>query len=476
MKKNVVLVNLFWKFAERCGAQLVQFIVSVILARILLPEVYGTVTLVLVFTRLLQVFVDSGFGNALIQKKDADELDFSSVFYFNIVACSLMYVGMYLVAPYIAMFYEDMSLIPIIRVMSLSIVVSGLKNVQQAYVSRTLQFKRFFYATLCGTISSGVVGVFMALHGAGVWALVGQHLTSLLVDTVVLWWTVKWRPKWIFSLERLKRLYSYGWKIFLSSLIDVGYNDLRQLIIGKLYSTSDLAFYEKGKQFPHLIINNVNASISSVLFPVMANAQDNPQKVKEMTRKAIKTSSYIMSPLMMGLAFTAETVVSLVLTDKWLFCVPFMRIFCITYMFYPIHTANLNAVKALGRSDLFLKLEIIKKGVGLIILLISMPYGVMAMAYSLLISSFTSQIINSWPNKKLLDYGYSEQLKDILPSIFLAAFMGICVFVIRWLALSDIVTLVLQVCFGGLLYIGLSALFKMEIFRLLIDGVKKRKK
>ncbi|MBR5799517.1 MAG: lipopolysaccharide biosynthesis protein [Lachnospiraceae bacterium] len=476
MKKNVVLVNLFWKFAERCGAQLVQFIVSVVLARILLPEVYGTVTLVLVFTRLLQVFVDSGFGNALIQKKDADELDFSSVFYFNIVACSLMYVGMYLVAPYIAMFYEDMSLIPIIRVMSLSIVVSGLKNVQQAYVSRTLQFKRFFYATLCGTISSGVVGVFMALRGAGVWALVGQHLTSLLVDTVVLWWTVKWRPKWIFSLERLKRLYSYGWKIFLSSLIDVGYNDLRQLIIGKLYSTSDLAFYEKGKQFPHLIINNVNASISSVLFPVMANAQDNPQKVKEMTRKAIITSSYIMSPLMMGLAFTAEAVVSLVLTDKWLFCVPFMRIFCITYMFYPIHTANLNAVKALGRSDLFLKLEIIKKGVGLIILLISMPYGVMAMAYSLLISSFTSQIINSWPNKKLLDYGYLEQLKDILPSIFLAVFMGICVFVIRWLALSDIVTLVLQVCFGGLLYIGLSALFKMEIFRLLIDGVKNRKK
>lgn len=473
MKKSIVVTNLFWRFAERCGAQLVQFIVSVILARILMPEVYGTITLVLVFTRILQVFVDSGFGNALIQKKEADDLDFSSVFYFNTVICVVIYFFMYCMAPYISGFYGDASLIAIIRVLCLTIVVSGLKNVQQAYVSRTLQFKKFFYATLIGTVISAIIGVGMALCGMGVWALVAQNLTNLIIDTIVLWCTVKWKPKRIFSWQRLKELYSYGWKLFLSSLLDTGYNNLRQMIIGKLYSSADLAYYDKGKQFPNLIITNVNASINSVLLPVMSKEQDNRENIKNMTRKAIKTSSYIMAPLMMGLAFTARPIVSLILTDKWLPCIPFLRIFCITYMFYPIHTANLNAIKALGRSDLFLKLEIIKKVIGLIILAVSMQYGVMAMAYSLLLGSLTGQIINSWPNRKLLRYGYLEQLKDIMPNILLAVLMGICVSFVNYLGFSHIITLLIQVCLGTVIYIGASALLKLEIFLFLYESLKE---
>lgn len=473
MKKSIVVTNLFWRFAERCGAQLVQFIVSVILARILMPEVYGTITLVLVFTRILQVFVDSGFGNALIQKKEADDLDFSSVFYFNTVICVVIYIFMYCMAPYISGFYGDASLIAIIRVLCLTIVVSGLKNVQQAYVSRTLQFKKFFYATLIGTVISAIIGVGMALCGMGVWALVAQNLTNLIIDTIVLWCTVKWKPKRIFSWQRLKELYSYGWKLFLSSLLDTGYNNLRQMIIGKLYSSADLAYYDKGKQFPNLIITNVNASINSVLLPVMSKEQDNRENIKNMTRKAIKTSSYIMAPLMMGLAFTARPIVSLILTDKWLPCIPFLRIFCITYMFYPIHTANLNAIKALGRSDLFLKLEIIKKVIGLIILAVSMQYGVMAMAYSLLLGSLTGQIINSWPNRKLLRYGYLEQLKDIMPNILLAVLMGICVSFVNYLGFSHIITLLIQICLGAVIYIGASALLKLEIFLFLYESLKE---
>ena len=413
--KKSVIGNFIWRFAERCGAQLVTFIVSIALARILDPKDYGTIALVTVFTTILQVFVDSGLGTALIQKKDADDLDFSSVFYFNFIVCIILYVGMFIAAPYIALFYKDTTLTPVIRVISLTIVISGVKGIQQAYVSKNMLFKRFFFSTIGGTIFSAVLGIAMAYMGYGVWALVAQQLSNTAIDTLILWLTVKWRPKKMFSYERLKGLFSFGWKLLISSLLDTAYNNLRNLIIGKLYSSSDLAFYNQGEKFPKVIVMNINASIDSVLLPTMSVEQDNPERIKQMTRRAIKTSTYVMAPLMMGLAFCAEPIVRLVLTDKWIFCIPFLRIFCITYMFWPVHTANLNAINAMGRSDWFLRLEIIKKIVGLAILLSTMWFGVMAMAYSLLLSSVLSQIINSWPNRKLLKYGYLEQVRDFAP-------------------------------------------------------------
>lgn len=471
-KNPKVLANFLWRFAERCGAQGVAFVVSVVLARLLAPEVYGTIALVTVFTTILNVFIDSGFGNALIQKKDADDLDFSTVFYFNITVCTLLYLGMFFAAPWIARFYKNLELTPVIRVLSLTLIISGVKNVQQAYVSRTMQFKRFFFATLGGTIGAAVIGIVMAYHGFGVWALVVQQIFNATVDTIILWITVKWRPRWMFSFERLKGLFSYGWKLLVSSLLDTVYNDLRQLIIGKMYTTSDLAQYNRGKQFPNLIVTNVNSSINSVLLPTMSRAQDDPARVKAMTRRAMKTSTYVMAPLMMGLAFIGEPIVDLILTEKWLPCVPFLRIFCITYMFYPVNTTNLNAIKAMGRSDLFLKLETIKKVIGLIVLLGTMRFGVMAMAYSLLFTSITSQIINSWPNKKLLDYSYPEQIRDILPGILLAVFMGCCVYPVKWIGFSDLLTLFIQVVMGACIYIGGSALLKLEGFRYLWEQLK----
>ena len=296
-----------------------------------------------------------------------------------------------------------------------------------------------------------------------------QQLSNTAIDTLILWLTVKWRPKKMFSWERLKGLLSFGWKMLTSSLLDTVYNNIRSLIIGKMYSSSDLAFYDQGKKFPNVIVTNINTSIDSVLLPTMSNAQDDASRVKSMTRRAIKTSTYIMAPLMMGLAFCATPVVRLVLTDKWLPCVPFLRIFCITYMFYPIHTANLNAIKAMGRSDLFLKLEIAKKIVGMALLLSTMWFGVMAMAYSLLVSSVLSQIINSWPNRKLLNYGYLEQLKDILPGIALAVFMGCCVNIVTLFQLSNVVTLLIQIPMGAVIYIATSSLLHLESFEYLMD-------
>lgn len=467
MKTQSVLKNFLWRFAERCGAQLVTFIVSVVLARILAPEDYGQIALITVFTTIMQVFVDSGLGTALIQKKDADDLDFSSVFYFNFVVCLVLYAIMFMAAPIIASFYKDVSLTPIIRVISLTIVISGVKGIQQSYVSRNMLFRRFFYATLGGTVFSAFLGIGLAYTGFGVWSIVAQQLSNTAIDTLILWLTVKWRPKKMFSWERLKGLLSFGWKMLASALLETLYGNIRSLIIGKLYSSADLAYYNQGDKFPNVIANNINTSIDSVLLPTMAGVQDDASRVKAMTRRAIKTSTYIMAPLMMGLAFCAEPIVRLVLTDKWLPCVPFLRIFCITYMFYPIHTANLNAIKAMGRSDLFLKLEIAKKVVGMALLLSTMWFGVMAMAYSLLVSTMASMVINSWPNRMLLHYSLIEQLKDILPGIFISLIMGVCVLIIGILPLPVGGMLILQVCAGAAVYTGLSAFLKLESFEYL---------
>lgn len=470
--KESVLSNLIWRYAERCGAQLVTFIVSVVLARILTPEDYGTIALVTVFTTIMQVFVDSGLSTALIQKKDADDLDFSSVFYFNFVVCIILYLIMFFAAPLIASFYNMPELLPVIRVISLTIVISGVKGVQQSYVSRNMLFKRFFYATLGGTIFSAFLGIAMAYAGFGVWAIVAQQLSNTAIDTLILWTTVKWRPHLRFSWERLKGLLGFGWKMLCSALLDTVYNNLRSLLIGKVYSSVDLAYYNEGDRFPKLIVTNINTSIDSVLLPAMSKEQDNRNRVKSMTRRAITASCYIMAPLMLGLACCAKNVVTVVLTEKWLPCVFFLQVFCISYMFYPIQTANLNAIKAMGRSDLFFKIEIWKKVIGMILLLSTLFISVEAMAYSLLISTLFSMIINSWPNKKLLKYSFIEQMKDILPSILLATVMGGVVYLIGLLDIPTVPQLLIQVVCGGAIYLFGSVILKLEPYIYLLGTIK----
>lgn len=478
--QRIILSNMAWRFAERIGAQGVKLVVEIALARLLLPDDYGLIALVTVFINILNVFVDSGLGNALIQKKDADVVDFSSVFWFNVCWCIVLYLLLYISSPFISGYYGRPELTPVLRVLGIQIIISGVKNVQQAFVSRTLQFKRFFFATLGGTIGAAVVGIWMAYRGLGVWALVAQQLFNVLVDTIILWITVKWRPQFTFSFSRLKVLFAFGWKLLVSSLIDTTYNEIRQLIIGKKYTSDALAFYNRGRQFPFLFVSNVNNAIDSVLLPTMSKEQDERDRVKSMTQRSIKISVYIMAPIMMGLAFIGEPFIRLLLTEKWLPAVPYMRIFCISFMFYPVHTANLNAMKALGRSDLFLKLEIVKKVVGFSMLLITMNISVMAMAYSLLFTSITSQLINSWPNRKLLNYPYLEQLKDILPSIILAIAMGFCIHFLDRLGLPDILTLLLQVITGILIYITTSKILKLSSYEyvknLLLSFMRHRKR
>lgn len=465
-----VTSNLIWRFLERCGAQGVSFVVSIVIARILDPEVYGTIALVAVFTTILNVFIDSGLGSALIQKKDADDVDFSTVFFFNVFMCVVVYLLLYFAAPLIGSFYANPELVPIVRVLGVSILISGIKNIQIAYVSKHLIFKKFFFSTLGGTIGAAFLGIWMAVKGYGVWALVYQGLFNNFVDTVILWITVKWRPKLIFSMKRLKNLLSYGWKLLVSALIDTTYTELRQLLIGKIYTSDDLAFYNRGENFPKLIVQNINASIDSVLLPTMSEVQDNRDRVKAMTRRSIKTSTYIMMPMMIGLAVCAEPIIQLFLTDKWLDAVFFMRVFCFSYIVYPIHTANLNAIKAVGRSDLFLKLEIIKKILGLAVLLSTMWFGVEIIALSCVFTSIICQLVNSWPNKKLLGYSYLEQLADMLPQMILSACMGVIVYSINFISISSGMKLLIQIPLGIVIYIGLSILFKVESYEY-VQGV-----
>lgn len=469
---NKITSNFIWRILERFAAQGVTFALSIILGRLLDPSVYGEVALVTILITILQVFVDSGFGTALIQKKDADDLDFSTVFFFNVGACCVMYAAIFFCAPLIARLYNIPKLTDIIRVMGLTVIISGVKNIQQAYVSKNMLFKKFFFATLGGTIGAACLGIALALSGFGVWALVLQSLFNNMVDTVILWVTVKWRPQLKFSWKRFKSLYSFGWKLLASNLLNTIYNDIRQIAIGLVYTTESLAFYNKGHQFPKLIVDNVNSSIDSVLLPAMSKEQDSKDRIKQMTRRSIRISSYLIVPMMVGLAACAEPLIKILLTEKWLPCVMFLRIFCFTMAFYPIHTANLNAIKAMGRSDIFLKLEIVKKVIGILALLATIWISVEAMAISLIFTTLISGVINAFPNRRLLDYKIGEQMFDILPTFALAGAMGLIVCGISFMPINDFLILAIQVPVGVIVYVAGSKILKFDSFDYLWSMVR----
>lgn len=472
ISKQIVLKNLIWKFAERCGAQAIAFIVSIILARILAPRDYGALALVLIFLSLLQVFADSGLGIALIQKKTADALDYSSVFFSNVVLAVLLYGLVWLSAPIIAVFYKMPEIVALLRVLGVTLLLFSLQNIQQAYVSRNMMFRKFFFATFSASLISAIVGIGMAYSGFGVWALAGQQLTNATVRTASLWLIVPWRPSWGFSWERWRMLFSFGWKMLASALFDSSYRQIWQLVIGKVYSPTDLAFYSQGEKFPQVVVSNISTSIDSVLLPTMATAQDDISRLREMTRRALKTNIFIMAPMMIGMAFMAELIVRVVLTEKWLPCVPFFCIACINYMFNPIYTVNLNALKALGRSDIFLALEIIKKIIGLILLLVTMRHGVLAMAYGALITTVIGQPINIWPTRRLIRYGYVSQFYDFFPSVLLAVLTGTLVRPISWLGWADCVTLFIQIVLGTFIYILGAIIFRLEAATYLWDALR----
>ena len=475
--KKDVISNFSWRYMERFGSQAVGFIVSIVLARLMAPEAFGVVAIVSVFTTLLNVFVDSGFGNALIQKKNADNVDFSSVFYFNVFSCGVLYLLLYAVAPLIATLYDNFQLTALIRVASLSLIVSGLRNVQQAYVSRNMLFKKFFMASVIALFISAFLGIFFAYRGYGAWAIVIQQLSNTGMSTLLLWFIVRWRPSRVFSFERLRGLFSYGWKLLAASLIDSLVSEIRSLLIGKVYTPADLAFYDRGKVFPYAVMSGINTSFGSVIFPVLSRYQDNMNDRKIVIRKSIRMSVFFVFPIMIWLAVSAHSIVSVLLTEKWLPCVLFMQILCFETIFWPVVATHQNAVNSIGRSDVYLKIIATGKTITICLLVASIFIGVVWVAVSSVVLVFCTFVFSACANHRLNHYRYREQASDLLQGVSPAVCVGGAAYLVSVFPLSPLWMLVLQILGGCLAFVGYGMMTKHKemgmIIKMFVSKIKR---
>lgn len=473
-EKEAVLQGVFWKFAEHFSAQLVSLVVSVILARLLDPGEYGIISLVTVFIAIANTFVTSGFGLALIQKKEVDSVDYSSVLYFTLVFSGVVYFLLFFLAIPISDFYEIPVLKPVLRVLSISVPIMGMNSIQQAYISKNMEFKKFFRATIIGTMISAIVGICMAYMGFGVWALVAQTLTNNIVDTIILQLTIEWKPTREFSFSRIASLLNYGWKLLVQSLIAQMYASLRSLLIGKIYTATDLAYYNKGIQFPNLISTNIDTAINTVLFSAMSRAQDSVETVKSMARKATQLTSYMMSPLLIGFIAVATHFINCLLTDKWLMAVPFLRIGCVVLLFRAPQTGILQALKALGKSDSVLKCDVPIRIFAILILLFSIRFGVIYFALSEIATTILGTIIYAVAAKKYVRYNFREIAEDFMVNIARASVMGLVVWLFGlYLPFGDFWTMMIQIALGVLIYVFISLITKSTDCFYLMETIRE---
>ena len=462
--KSKTVSGLFWKLNERVGIQLVRMLTMIVLARILTPEDYGAIALVMVFVGVCDVIVTSGLCTPLIQKKEADKLDFSTIFWTSLFLSFILFILIFISAPAIASFYEMPILSPVLRVLDIGVIISAIGSVQNAFVSRCLQFKTFFYANLIGLIISGVIGIWMAYCDFGIWALVGQHLTNLIISTILVFIIIKWKPTLEFSFIRLKGMWNFGWKIFVAALINKIFQDIRTLLIGKVYTKQDLAYYNQGNIYPHMIVDNVNTTINSVLFPAIALIQDDIPTVKGFLRRSIKTGSFLLFPVLLGFASVAKPLVLLVLTEKWLPSVPFIQVMCIALILSPISAPSQQAIKAIGRSDITMKQEIIKKTVFLVIIIATMFISVWAVVLGTCLGEIWCVVVNAFPCKKQLGYTFGQQIKDIMPNMFISFIMAGVIYSMNYIGMPLLLCLILQIIVGAFIYVILARLTNNESY------------
>lgn len=463
--KRATTHGLFWSFFERIGQQGIQFIIGIILARLLLPEQFGLIAMLTIFMAVAQSFVDSGFGLALIQKQDANHLDECSIFYFNILVGFLVAGVLFLSAPWIAAFYQIPLLTPLARALSLNLVINAFGVVHTILLTKRIDFKAQMKVSVIATVLSGSIGVTMAYQGYGVWSLVAQSIGSNLFRTILLWFFLPWRPSWIFSWVSLRSMFSFGSKLLFSGLLDTIYNNLYFIVIGKMFSAADLGYYTRAQQTQQLPVANLSSTVGRVTFPVFSSMQDDKARLKRGTRKALATLAMVNFPLMIGLAIVAKPLVIVLLTDKWLPCVPYLQLLCVVGMLYPLHVINLNVLVAQGRSDLFFRLEILKKILVTIAIGLTWRWGITAMIYGQIATSIAAYYMNSYYTEKLLSYSVAEQLKDFLPILGLASLMGCGVFLVGYLPLkTNMALLFSQVSIGIVLYILLCNISKISSF------------
>lgn len=472
--KHKTLKGTVWSSIERFSVQGIAFLVMIVMARILTPEDYGLVGMITIFIAVSQSLVDSGFSQALIRKQDRSETDNSTVFYFNIVVGLILYLILFFCAPLIASFYKEPLLTPLTRLISLSVIINSFVVVQRALLTVKIDFKTQAKASLSAAIVSGIVGITMAYTGYGVWAIVWYQLTNLALNVSLLWIFSKWRPVWSYSWKSFRELFGFGSKLALSGILDTLYNNVYLIVIGKVFNASDLGFYTRASQFAQFPSSNLSAIMQRVTFPVLCTIQDDDDRLRAVYRRFLRMSAFVVFPLMIGLATVAHPMIILVLKEKWEFTAVLLQIICLSMMWYPIHAINLNLLQVKGRSDLFLKLEIWKKCIGVAILCATIPLGLIAMCWGSLVSSIICLIINTHYTGKLIQVGFLTQMRDLIPTLIYSLSMGAVVWFTVFLLPNDILRLSIGIPVGIIYFLAITKLTHSADLRELLSFVKSR--
>ncbi len=460
---------------ERFGQNGLQFMISIVLARLLLPEEFGIIAMLGIFMVIAQAFMAGGFGSALIQKQDATHIDECSIFYFNIVVGCIAAGLLCLAAPWIAGFYNQPLLVPLARVISLNVIISAFGLIQTNLLTKKIDFKSQLKVSLIATGISAVIGITMAINGYGVWSLVVLSLCTTFFRTLLLWFFNTWRPSMMFSFASLRSMFAFGSRLQAADLLDAIFKNIYIVIIGKLFSPMELGFYARANRLQELPVASISTIVSRVIFPVFSSMQEDKNRLKRCTRKSLVMLMFFNAPLMVGLAIVARSLVVVLLTEKWLPCVPYLQLFCAVGILYPLHVVNLNVLKVQGRSDLFFRVQIINKILVVIALVLSYRWGIIAMIYGQITTSCISFFLNAYYTGKMLDYPAGEQLCDLLSPLLIACVMGLGIYVLEYVFLDNLfMLLIFQILSGIVIYSGMCYLFKISSFLEILGIIKSR--
>ena len=467
--KSLAINGMIWTFVDRLSTQVCQFVIGIVLARLLMPEDYGIVGMLAIFMAIAQSLLDSGFNRALIQKKDRSDIDYSTVFYFNLFISLFLYFIFYSVAPIIATFYKIPLLTDVTRVIFIVVIINSLSLVQTAKLTIELKFKLQTIASLCSVVLSGAVGIFLAYHNYGVWALVAQTLSSAFIRASILWIASKWMPLCAFSMQSFKSLFSFRSKLLIGDFIHTIYTNLYTLVIGKAFNASSVGYYNRANGYAALPYGIFSQVVNKVMFPILSQKQDDNAELLRVYGKLLKVPLFLYIPFMLGIAALSKPLIIVMIGEKWINCVPLLQILCIGYIFNPLTSLNLNLLYVKGRSDISLKLDLIKKPIGLLILFASIPFGLWWMCFGKALYDFVAFAMNCYYTKKLLNYGFVDQLRDVLPIIFNSCVM----FILMRLVVSMISSYWFQLVFGFTMgvffYLVIAKIYKEQALQEIIQ-------
>lgn len=477
--KDKTIKGLIWTFSDVVLNQGIQFVIQIFLARLLMPEEFGLIGMITVFIAVSNSIIDSGFSNALIREEKTTDEDYSTIFYFNLITSFILYLILYLISPIISKFFNQPQLSSILRVLAITLIINSFGIIQRTILIKKINFKVQMNINIVSSIISGVLAVILAYNGFGVWSLVFRTIVMQLMQSIMLSIVNRWSPKLIFSIKSFKKLFGFGWKLLISGLIDTLYNNIYYLVIGKVYSPTSLGYYTNAQKLRDVAATSISSSVQKVTYPVLSSIQSKEEKLKDAYRKIIKNSVYITFPIMVGIASVSKSLILILFGENWINSVSYFQILCLAGMLYPLHAINLNILQVKGRSDLYLKIELIKKGisVGIIFIVIILKLGILSLIWVSVLNSIISFFINSYYSKDIINYSTRDQLKDIYIILLITIFMGFITYNVGILInVSNILKLIIQTLVGISIYVLLSYVFKVEEFYTLLNIFKSATK